>query len=232
MVTFPAVFAKLQAGCCWLCLMPLRPTEQNGFCRACFADLPRLPPLSVHWRAHRRAQAYGRHWFAALAWQPASRHLVQRFKFQRSPELVRWLAPLMTAHLLACYAKYQLPWPDLIVAMPMTRQRWRRRGYNQAGLLAQAIGEQLQLPYSAGLLRRLRDEAKQHRLGREQRWSSMQNAMHCTRDVSGLTVAVVDDVLTSGASVTAAAAALQRRGAKAVDAWTLCYTEPHAPGRL
>lgn len=232
MVTFPSVFAKLQAGCCWLCLMPLKPTEHNGFCRACFTDLPRLPPACLYWRGNRQAQAYGRHWFAALAWQPESRQLVQRYKFQRSPELVRWLAPLLTAHLLACYQKYQLPWPDLIVAMPMTRKRWQRRGYNQAGLLAHALGKQLQLPYAAGLLRRLRDEAKQHKLGRQQRWQSMQNAMHCTRDVRGLTVAVVDDVLTSGASITAAAAALQRRGAKAVDAWTLCYTELHAPGRL
>ncbi|WP_258807555.1 ComF family protein [Pseudidiomarina sp. CB1] len=232
MVTFRNLFAKLPVGGCWLCLMPLKATEHHGFCRACFTDLPRLPPACLHWRGDRRAQSYGRHWFAALAWQAESKRLVQQFKFQRAPELVRWLAPLMSAHLIACYQKYQLPWPDLVVAMPMTRKRWQHRGYNQAGLLARAIGTQLQIPYGVGLLRRLRDEAKQHKLSRQQRWQSMQNAMHCTRDVSGLTVAVVDDVLTSGASVTAAAAALQRRGAKTVDAWTLCYTEPHAAGRL
>lgn len=232
MVAFSPIFAKSPTGCCWLCLTPLTATEHNGFCRACFADLPRLPPSCLHWRASRQAQAHGRYWFAALAWQAESRHLIQRFKFNRSPELARWLAPLMTAHLLACYRKYALPWPDVIVAMPMTHRRWRQRGYNQAGLLAAELGRQLQLPYGAGLLRRLRDEAKQHKLGRQQRWQSMQNAMHCTRSVQGLTVAVVDDVLTSGASVTAAAAALQRRGAKAVDVWALCYTEPHAPGRL
>ncbi len=230
MVTLPRFFAKLQTGCCWLCLLPLQANEHNGFCKACFADLPRLPPACLHWRGQRQAQSFGRHWFAALAWQAESRHLVQRYKFHRSPELVRWLAPLMTAQLIACYQKYQVAWPDLIVAMPMTRRRWQRRGYNQAGLLARVLAEQLQLPYSAGLLRRLRDEVAQHKLGRQQRWISMQNAMHCTRDVRGLTIAVVDDVLTSGASVTAAAAALQRRGAKAVDAWTLCYTEPHASG--
>lgn len=232
MVTFPSFFAKLPVGCCWLCLAPLCAFERNGFCRACFVDLPRLPPSCLRWRAQESAQGYGRHWFAALSWQAQSRQLVQHFKFRRSPELVRWLAPLMSAHLLACYRQQSVAWPDIIVAMPMTRKRWRKRGYNQAGLLAREVAKHLQIPYSVGLLRRLRDEEEQHKLGRNQRWQSMQNALHCTRDVNGLTVAVVDDVLTTGASVTAAAAALQRRGAKAVDAWTLCYSEPHAPGEL
>ena len=60
----------------------------------------------------------------------------------------------------------------------------------------------------------------------------MAHSMHCTRSVEGLTIALVDDVLTTGASVSAAADALLRRGAKAVDAWTLAYTEPHQPREL
>ncbi|RUO63024.1 ComF family protein [Pseudidiomarina insulisalsae] len=226
MVPLEQMFAKLPGGCCWLCLLPLKATEASGFCRACFADLPRLPPRCLHWRGSIQAQRHGRYWFAALAWQRDSRQLVTCLKFQRSPELVRWLAPLLSAQVMACYQSYGVALPDCVVAMPMTAKRWRQRGYNQASLLAKAVAEQLQRPYAPGLLRRLTDEQRQHKLSRRQRWQSMENAMHCTRSVGGLTVAVVDDVLTSGASVTAAAAALQRRGAKAVDAWTLCYTEP------
>lgn len=57
----------------------------------------------------------------------------------------------------------------------------------------------------------------------------MTHSMHCTRSMTGLTVAVVDDVLTTGASMSAAADALLRRGAKAVDAWAFAYVEPHQP---
>jgi predicted amidophosphoribosyltransferase len=53
--------------------------------------------------------------------------------------------------------------------------------------------------------------------------------MHCSRDVSGLKLAIIDDVLTTGASMSAAADALTRRGAKVVDGWALAYAEPHQP---
>lgn len=227
MVTMLESFAKLPGGCCWSCLAPLVAAETNGFCRACFTDLPRLPPTCLHWRGEPRAQGHTRHWFAALAWRPMSQQLVYQYKFHRHPELVRWLAPLLTAHVMACYQKHGSSWPELIVAMPMTRKRWRKRGFNQAGLLAEQVARQLQLPYAVGLLRRLRDEDLQHQLSRQQRWQSMQRTFHCTRALAGVRVALIDDVLTSGASVTAAAAAMRRRGAKAVDVWTLCYTEPH-----
>ena len=230
MVTMEGAFAKLSGGCCWCCLMPLFASEQHGFCRACFRDLPRLPPSCLHWRGASRALPHTRYWFAALAWRSMSRQLVYSYKFQRRPELARWLAPLLSAQVMACYQKYHAPWPDVVVAMPMTRRRWRKRGFNQAGLLAEQVAKQVQLPYAVGLLRRLRDEEQQHQLNRQQRWQSMQQAFHCTRDMKGLRVALVDDVLTSGASVTAAAAAMRRRGARAVDVWTLCYTEPHQLG--
>ncbi|MDN7126175.1 ComF family protein [Pseudidiomarina sp. 1ASP75-14] len=232
MVPLQSLLAKLPGGCCWLCLQSLHRDESYGFCRACYHDLPRLPPNSLRWRGPPEATGYGRHWFAALAWQAESQQLVKRYKFQRCPELVNSLAPLLAAHVYACYRGQPESWPDLIVAMPMTGKRWRKRGFNQAALLAREVGALVQLPFATGLLRRLHDEGQQHRLNRQQRWQAMAKAMHCTRSLKGLTVALVDDVVTTGASVTAAAAALQRRGAKAVDVWALCYTEPHRAGVL
>ncbi|CAB0150661.1 Orotate phosphoribosyltransferase [Pseudidiomarina piscicola] len=232
MVPLQTLLAKLPAGCCWLCKQGLLSCEQQGLCRSCFADLPRLPPNSLRWRGPPQADGYGRYWFAALAWQCDSQRLVRDFKFRRCPELASVLAPLLAAHVYACYQQHRQCWPDLIVAMPMSRVRWRKRGYNQAALLATELAQLLQLPFAAGLLRRLNDEGQQHQLSRTQRWQAMAHALHCTRSVKGLTIAVVDDVLTTGASVTAAAAALQRRGAKAVDVWALCYTEPHRAGQL
>lgn len=221
--------------CCWLCEEPLEVGEKS-FCSVCFADLPRLPPRCQRWRCQRQDLAAGRFWFAALRWQPEVQKLIQYFKFKQMPDLARVLAPLLGAQLHTCYQRFVLRetsqpvrWPDLIVPMPMSKQRWCERGYNQAGLLAGQLGELMSIPVGYGTLRRLQQESPQHRSNAAERWQNMSHSMHCTRSVKGLTVAVVDDVLTTGASVSAAALALQRCGAVAVDAWTLAYTEPHAP---
>ncbi|SDB34727.1 comF family protein [Pseudidiomarina indica] len=217
-------------GYCWLCDQSLRLGESTGLCRICLADLPRLPPSCLRWRCARPELANGRYWFAGFSWQPDIQHLIHRFKFQRCPELAAILAPLLAAQIQHCYRFQQLDWPDVIVAMPMTYQRWCKRGYNQAGLLTHQVARLLQRPVAQGLLRRIRDEeGAQHQADVGQRWKNMTHSMHCTRSMTGLTVAVVDDVLTTGASMSAAADALLRRGAKAVDAWAFAYVEPHQP---
>ena len=222
--------AKLPVGCCWVCQQRLAIGEHGGFCQPCLRDLPRLPPSCLRWRCQQPELAVGRHWFAALSWQPEVAALVHRFKFHGASELAPILAPLLAAQIQHCYRQRPQQWPDLLVAMPISHSRWFKRGYNQAALLARQLQPLLQLPFAPGLLRRLPQQAKQqHRSGASERWHNMANSMHCTRAVDGLTIALVDDVLTTGASVSAAAEALLRRGAKAVDAWTLAYSEPHQP---
>lgn len=222
--------AKLPVGCCWVCQQRLAIGEHGGFCQPCLRDLPRLPPSCLRWRCQQADLAVGRHWFAALSWQPEVAALVHRFKFHGASELAPILAPLLAAQIQHCYRQRPQQWPDLLVAMPISHSRWFKRGYNQAALLARQLQPLLQLPFAPGLLRRLPQQAKQqHRSAASERWHNMANSMHCTRAVDGLTIALVDDVLTTGASVSAAAEALLRRGAKAVDAWTLAYSEPHQP---
>ncbi|WP_404409047.1 ComF family protein [Pseudidiomarina marina] len=219
-------------GYCWLCDQSLRIAETSGLCQVCLHDLPRLPPACLRWRCQRPELALGRYWFAAFRWQPDIQHLVHRFKFQRCPELAGILAPFLAAQVQHCYREQPDAWPDMLVAMPMTYKRWCQRGYNQAGLLTHQVAPLLQLPVATGLLRRIRDDdGAQHQAGAAQRWQNMYRSMHCSRDVSGLKLAIIDDVLTTGASMSAAADALMRRGAKVVDAWALAYAEPHQPDR-
>jgi len=230
MVALKDWFAKLPIGCCWLCQQSLMVGEHGGFCQPCWRDLPRLPPSCLRWRCQQPDRAMGRHWFAALSWQPEVAQLVHQFKFHGATELAALLAPLLAAQLQHCYRLRSHQWPDLLVAMPITRKRWFTRGYNQAALLAQQLQPLVQIPFAPGLLRRLPQLGQQqHRSAAGERWLNMAHSMHCTRSVDGLTIALVDDVLTTGASVSAAADALMRRGAKAVDAWTLAFTEPHQP---
>lgn len=217
---------QIQPGCCYLCQLPLAVAEVH-FCAVCLADLPRLPPQSIrHWALGDERSDACRYWFCALPWHSSATYLIQQFKFSRQPELARVLAPLLAAHVTRCYQHHQQPLPDYIVAMPQTARRWRSRGYNQAGLLATNLASLLPVSYWPGMLRRLQHQREQHKSSAQQRWQNLEAGVHCTVQLQGETIAVIDDVLTTGASVTAVAKALQRRGAAKVDAWTFAYTLP------
>ncbi|RUO78669.1 ComF family protein [Pseudidiomarina taiwanensis] len=227
MVSIRQSFAKLGqlAKVCWLCQQPLRLTDVGGFCDYCRADLPRLPPRCQKWRYGHRGPVFGDAWYAACAWHPLSQNLIRQLKFQGRPELAYDLAPLLAAQLTKCYQLSGRPWPDLIMPMPMTRKRWQLRGYNQAALLAKQVGQILTIPVAYGGLRRLHDRGQQHRSNRALRWQNMQQVFHCTRTLKQQRIALLDDVLTTGASVSAAAQVIQHRGATTVDAWVFALTE-------
>lgn len=221
--------AQINPGCCALCQLPLAVPEIH-FCQICLADLPRLPQQCIrNWAPHPNNTDACRFWFCAFPWSSVSTYLVQQFKFSRQPELAKVLAPMLVAHVTRCYQTHNQPLPDYLVAMPQTARRWRQRGYNQAGLLATRVAPLVRVSYWPGLLRRLdfhQQQLEQHKSSAQQRWQNLQTGVHCTAPLQGQTIAVIDDVLTTGASVTAVANALRRRGAAKVDAWTFAYTLP------
>jgi competence protein ComFC len=98
------------------------------------------------------------------------------------------------------------------------RQRYRERGYNQADLIARPLAKRLKLPYRAVLLMRTRPRPDKHILSLEERWESVRGAF-ATRpgsQVDKLRVLLVDDVMTTGATLDACARALRDAGAKSV----------------
>jgi ComF family protein len=108
---------------------------------------------------------------------------------------------------------------DLLVPVPVSAARLRERGYDQAVLLAQAAGARLGLPV-ASALRRRRTTAAQHALGREERGVNVGAAFDvdpaAARLVRGRWIVLVDDVVTTGSTMAACAAALLAAGAEAV----------------
>lgn len=206
-------------GCCWLCDASLSAAE-TGLCQTCLADLPRLPPCPIR----QARQSACRYWFCAYPWQQPVARLINQYKFHGRVELSGVLAPLLAAQVLASYRHANEPLPELLVAMPLTTQRWRQRGFNQAGLLAKQLAGLLNIDYSPGALKRFRQGRLQHQSTAMERWQNLHRAIHCTQSLTGQRVAVIDDVLTTGASVNAAAQALKKRGAGTVDAWTVAFT--------
>jgi competence protein ComFC len=107
---------------------------------------------------------------------------------------------------------------DVVVPVPLHRQRERERGYNQAALLSQPLAKHLGLPHKAVLLMRTRARPDKRILSLEERWESVRGAF-ATRpgsQVDNLRVLLVDDVLTTGATLDACARALRDAGAKSV----------------
>ncbi len=145
-----------------------------------------------------------------------ARQLVHRLKYSDRLELAlpmgRWMARA---------GMELLSQADLIISVPMHRSRLRSRKFNQAALLAQTISRQCGVPCNPHLLQRVRHTAQQVGLSRSQRAVNMQGAFKISAEaalhLSQRRIVLVDDVLTSGATINAAARTLLRAGAGQID---------------
>jgi len=189
---------------CGRCALPL--VAGVSTCGACLRE---PPPLDAC--------------FAAVDYAYPWSGLVGRFKFQGQPGWAGTLAARMRG--LAGVGE-ELRRADFVLAMPLAPRRLAERGFNQALLLArQLAGDKL----DARLLLRLRETGSQTALDREARQRNVEGAFGVeplrAQEVRGKAVVLVDDVMTSGSSLHAAARVLRQAGAKRVAAVVLARTE-------
>ena len=111
---------------------------------------------------------------------------------------------------------------DCFVPVPLHPKRQRKRGYNQSEIIANALAERYPHPVRTELLERLRDTPKQARMTKKERLKNVKHAFRASDAVSGLSIVLVDDVRTTGATLFECAAELKRRGAARVYAVTAC----------
>lgn len=150
--------------------------------------------------------------------------LIGRFKFARQPELAKALAQalLETAQATAT------PSPDLFAPVPLSARRLAERGYDQAWELARHLAGLTQRPALPRLLERRFDSRQQSMLDRQARLRNLKGAFgvppRLHEQARGRHVALVDDVMTTGATAHEAARALRAAGVARVDLWVLART--------
>jgi ComF family protein len=212
------------------CLLCGAPGADGMACAGCAADLPALPascPVcampslasAVCGSCLRAAPAFD----ATLAvWRydfPVDR-LVHALKYQGSLPLAR----LFGEALARCVAERRV---DAVVPMPLARERLMRRGFNQAVEIARAAARDRRLAPETALVERVRDTASQTDLPVAERARNVRGAFACRAEVGGWRIAVVDDVMTTGATLAEVAACLRRAGAAWVENWVVGRTLPH-----
>lgn len=151
--------------------------------------------------------------------------LITRFKHSAKWPYGRLLGELLAQFLQHRYDE-QMPRPDALVPVPMAKRRLRQRGFNQAAMLAHWLSEHLQIVCDEKLILRIQDTSAQQDLKAEARRKNLRNAFALApgASVRGLHLALVDDVLTTGATAHALARLLLDAGAARVDVYCLART--------
>lgn len=214
------------------CLLCAEASDDGLLCRGCAADLPRLPAPACPRCAlpTRGGEICGRclqnppHFDATTAAYrydfPLDR-LVQSFKYGHRLALGAYFGRQLAALAETLVA-------DLVVPLPLHPERLRQRGFNQALLLARPVGRSCRLPIDATSCWRTRNTPAQADLAWRERIKNMRNAFHCAADYSGRRIILVDDVMTTGASLDECARTLKLHGASQVNVLVLARALPKA----
>jgi ComF family protein len=213
----------LFGGSCFLC----RGAARELLCAACAAELPWLPEeLCPRCALASPAGALCGRCLAEPPHFDATRAaLWYRFPADALVQALKFRGELALAPVLASFLSRKLPPEkvDFIIPVPLSAARLRSRGYNQAAEIARRLGRRgLEL----GLCERTRDGWPQVELPFAERRANVRGAFRAARGLAGARIAVVDDVMTTGATLDEIARTLKAAGAARVENWVLARTPP------
>ena len=196
---------------CPLCDEPVKPGG-TGICRGCREE----------WKPGVHFISGEGHFFtegAFLCRYEEAASAIYRFKYGGRREYAETLGREMAREMKELLEDWQ---PDGLVPVPLHPRRRRKRGYNQAQLLADALGKALGLPVYGDLVERCRDTVPQKELNAQERQNNLKKAFKIRgNDVKLSTIVIVDDIYTTGGTVDEIAKTLLEAGVKKVYAVTL-----------
>lgn len=220
-------------GVCLLC--DVAAVTTNNLCTACHNSLPILThycPRCANILPTNASLACGsclispppyEKTFALFKYQDAIVHLISQLKFNGQLTHAKFFSETMR---VAIKTQWYLnrPLPDLIIPVPLHPSKLKERGFNQAVVLAKSIAKDLNVAFDPFSLKRIKPTYSQTRLNAKDREKNMLHAFSSRYDYSHLTVAVLDDVITTSHTMRACCRVIKERGAKEIHVWCVART--------
>ncbi len=231
--TVKSLASLLFGGTCYLC-RGAAPAE-TLLCPACDADLPRLcapscprcalasPGGEICGRCLAHPPSYDAT-VAALSYRFPADVLLHALKYRGELALAPLLAGLLAARVTPVERV------DFLVPVPLSAGRLAQRGYNQATEIARPLAALSGIALAPQLCERARDTPAQTGLPWAARARNVRGAFRCPQPLAGAAIAVLDEVMTTGATLEETALALKRAGAARVVNWVLARTPPPGDG--
>ncbi|HAU42268.1 MAG TPA: hypothetical protein DCW50_09495 [Gammaproteobacteria bacterium] len=215
--------------CCLLCYD--QPESRSGLCRDCWQKLPfirdpqclscarALTHPGICGQCQQRPPVYDSA-IAPLAYDNPVNEMLCALKYRQHLSFARPIAGVMVDAVVTQRQKR----PDMLCAVPMTSRALRKRGLNQSIFIARFVSRGLGIPLCAALIKKIRHTDQQSALSAKNRQSNLDNAFACRRRLDGRHVALIDDILTTGATANEISKILKAAGAVRVDLWACART--------
>jgi ComF family protein len=219
----------------WRCVLCSDPAVGMDICEGCLTDLPwlgpacrgcgiPLPDYSLRLCGRCLEEPLLDACVAALAYEYPVAQMVAALKYRRDVTYARVLGELLSIRLQDALEQGWIELPDMLLPVPLHPFRQLRRTFNQAELIAQHVGRLVQVPVGRHDLRRIRNTPAQTSLQRSARGKNLRNSFVSKGDLAGSRVAVIDDVVTTGATAKELSRVLKRSGAAEVQIWAVART--------
>lgn len=211
---------------CLGCHIDLPHLAHKNLCRQCGLQVESLSNFCGH--CLKQPPVFERS-IIPFAYEYPLNRLIHQFKYRRHLTSGKLLGQLLADHLMHC-AQEQEDWcaPDLLIPAPMHwLKRWQR-GFNQAEFLARPIARELHIPLATHIVQRTHKTPAQKELTRTERQQNLRKAFAISEQnrahIIGKRIAIIDDVVTTTATVRELSQLLIRAGAKEVQVWALART--------
>ena len=219
---------------CWLCQQALN-IARHGLCSLCVSHLAPIPPCCPRCglpsdstrlpcgRCLHQPPPWQALVFAGT-YQPPLSDLLLRLKFSSSPELAEPLARLLLLRWQQRYREGSIVKPQIVLSVPLHLKRYRLRGYNQAELLARPLARWLGCHYLPFALEKTRATPPQQQLSESFRKRNLRHAFRCAQTLKGKHIALIDDVVTTGSTISEVSKMLIKKDIASLQIWCICRT--------
>lgn len=219
---FRSILSFVYPPFCIVCSSRL-PESNRLICESCWNSFPKIDEnfdLSDVIKSKITGPVYFSNAFAIWEFSPAIQNIIHQLKYQNFKILANRIGIFMADRLR------KLPLPiekTLIIPVPLHKTRMRERGYNQSALLCSVIAAETGLPYNDQILQRIRYTQSQTKLNASERLKNVQNAFKVSspNEIAHKIIILVDDVITTGATINECAKELMRAGAEAVNLFSI-----------